>query len=125
MKKPCSLAVGRLTDVRSKRTRPRFEKVAPLHVTVRVARHARLLATPTELVNAIAHVLGNSEHHYGLKANRDPFSSAACDRSRLLCVPISWLLRKGWRRARRRPPGFSAPRLLGRESELARDLVAA
>ncbi len=66
--------------------------------------HARLLATPTQLVSAIAYVLGNSRHHYGEQAERDPFSSVACDRARLLCVPVSWLLRTGWRRARRKPP---------------------
>ena len=66
--------------------------------------HAQLLATPTQLVSAIAYVLGNSRHHYGGPAERDPFSSLACERARLLCVPVSWLLRTGWRRARRRPP---------------------
>ena len=57
--------------------------------------HAQLLATPTQLVSAIAHVLGNSRTHYGEQAERDPFSSVACDRARLLCVPVSWLLRTG------------------------------
>src|SRR5207244_7636675 len=33
----------------------------------------RLLATPTQLVRAIAYVLGNHEHHYGSNG-RDPFS---------------------------------------------------
>jgi len=87
--------------------------------------HSRLLATPTQLVNAIAYVLGNSQHHYGEQPERDPFSSAACDRSRLLCVPVSWLLRKGWRRAQRRPPGFGEHLSFGRESESARHAAVA
>jgi len=85
--------------------------------------HARLLVTPTQLVRAIAYVLGNAEHHYGEQPDRDPFSSAACDRSRLLCVPVSWLLRKGWRRARWKPPGFEEDRFFGRESESERDAI--
>src|SRR5437016_4466512 len=36
--------------------------------------HSRLLRTPTELVRAIAYVLGNAAHHFGLK-EPDPFSS--------------------------------------------------
>ena len=63
--------------------------------------HARLLRTPTELVNAIAYVLGNSAHHYGGESGGDPFSSANCDRELLLGKPRSWLLRVGWRRAAR------------------------
>jgi len=76
--------------------------------------HAQLLPTPTQLVKAIAYVLGNSQHHYGEQPERDPFSSAACDRSRLLCLPVSWLLRKGWRQARWKPPGFGDHRFFGR-----------
>jgi REP element-mobilizing transposase RayT len=64
--------------------------------------HAHLLETPTEVVSAIAYVLGNAEHHYGQKG-ADPFSSAACDRERVLCVALSWLLLAGWRLARRKP----------------------
>ncbi|MGE5047020.1 MAG: transposase [Deltaproteobacteria bacterium] len=64
--------------------------------------HPRLLLSPTQLVNAIAYVLGNAEHHYG-EAGTDRYSSAACDRSRVLAEPRSWLLRTGWRRARTRP----------------------
>jgi len=65
--------------------------------------HARLLRTPTELVNAIAYVLGNSAHHYG-ESGSDPYSSATCDRELLLGKPRSWLLRVGWRRAARTTP---------------------
>ena len=64
--------------------------------------HAHLLETPTKLVNAIAYVLGNAAHHYGIEG-RDPFSSAACDRQLLLCVGVSWHLRECWRRARPAP----------------------
>ena len=43
--------------------------------------HSRILATPTELVNAISHVLGNAAHHYGV-VGIDPFSSLAYDAGR-------------------------------------------
>ena len=67
--------------------------------------HSRLLATPAELVNAIAYVLGNHLRHFGGKAGVDRYSSAALDgdgRTRALARPVSWLLRSGWRRARPR-----------------------
>ena len=66
--------------------------------------HARLLQTSSELVNAIAYVLGNSAHHYGGESGGDPFSSANCDRELLLGKPLSWLLRVGWRRAAHAAP---------------------
>ena len=65
--------------------------------------HSRLLATPTELVNAIAYVLGNAAHHYGPTPATDPCSSAASRSTEVLCEPRTWLLRSGWRRARRIP----------------------
>jgi putative transposase len=68
--------------------------------------HARIVRTPTELVAAIAYVLGNHAHHFGGAAGRDPFSSASLDveqRERVLAHPRTWLLRSGWRRARTRP----------------------
>jgi len=71
--------------------------------------HARLLVTPTQLVNAIAYVLGNAAHHYGGEGADDPFSSATCDRARVLARPESWLLRVGWRRAKRQIAGWSGP----------------
>jgi putative transposase len=64
--------------------------------------HPRVLRTPTELVNAIAYVLGNAQHHHGI-CGPDPYSSAVCNRTRLLSHPRTWLLRAGWRRARTRP----------------------
>jgi len=68
--------------------------------------HSRILATPTELVNAIAYVLGNHAHHHGGTPGVDRFSSASYDpdsRYRVLADPRTWLLRAGWRRARRIP----------------------
>ncbi len=61
--------------------------------------HSRILRTPTELVNAIAYVLGNHAHHFGTADAR--YSSAALpaqERDRLLARPKSWLLRVGWLR---------------------------
>jgi REP element-mobilizing transposase RayT len=63
---------------------------------------ARLLRTPTELVRAIAYVLGNHTHHFG-QIGLDPFSSSALGiegRERFLAVPVGWLLRVGWKHAR-------------------------
>jgi len=71
--------------------------------------HAGLLVTPTQLVNAIAYVLGNAAHHYGSDAGNDPFSSATCDRTRLLGRSESWLLRVGWRRAKRQLVNWPLP----------------
>ena len=68
--------------------------------------HSRLLRTPAELVNAIAYVLGNHAHHFGGPRRLDTFSSAAYAPERrelVLSHPRAWLLRTGWRRARRRP----------------------
>jgi REP element-mobilizing transposase RayT len=62
---------------------------------------ARLLTPPTQLVRAIAYVLDNHRHHYGT-SGLDPFSSFALPsekRRARLCLPLSWLLRTGWRRA--------------------------
>jgi putative transposase len=72
--------------------------------------HSRLLRTPTELVNAIAYVLGNAAHHYG-GPGPDRFSSRAYDplhRQQVLSHPRAWLLRSGWRRARTVPQWLSA-----------------
>jgi len=68
--------------------------------------HSRLLRSPTQVVNAIAYVLGNHAHHFGGPPERDPFSSACRDRSRLIGEPRSWLLRVGWRRASRQLPDW-------------------
>lgn len=62
--------------------------------------HSRLLRTPTELVNAIAYVLGNAMKHFGL-AGADPFSSVASDNRGVTAEPRSWLLRVGWKRSKR------------------------
>jgi len=66
--------------------------------------HSQLLVTPTQVVNAIAYVLGNHQHHYGA-AGRDAFSSMSLParlRQSRLAMPISWLLIIGWRKAARR-----------------------
>jgi len=69
--------------------------------------HSRLLASPTELVSAIGYVLGNHAHHFGgAPSCRDPFCSSAYEvarRQTVLSQPRTWLLRDGWRRARRIP----------------------
>ncbi len=61
--------------------------------------HSQLLGSPTQLVNAIAYVLGNHAHHYGGSPEHDRLSSAAYDparRERVLAMPQGWLLRTGW-----------------------------
>jgi REP element-mobilizing transposase RayT len=71
---------------------------------------SRLLRSPTELVNAIACVLGNAAHHYG-DPGEDRFSSRSYEaprRNRILSHPRTWLLRSGWRRARTVPRWLSA-----------------
>jgi REP element-mobilizing transposase RayT len=70
--------------------------------------HSRLLRTPSELVNAIAYVLGNHEHHYD-EGGENRFSSLAPAARPLLCAPRTWLLRSGWRRARHIPHWFRPP----------------
>jgi REP element-mobilizing transposase RayT len=63
--------------------------------------HSRLLRTPTELVRAICYVLDNHGHHFAARGD-DPLSSAALPEERkslVLCVPVGWLLREGWKRA--------------------------
>jgi|SRR6266851_4922782 len=66
--------------------------------------HSRLLRTPAELANAIAYVLGNHAHHFGGAPGGDRFSSGGVRRELVLSHPRTWLLRRGWRRARRVPP---------------------
>jgi REP element-mobilizing transposase RayT len=68
--------------------------------------HARVLGSPSELVNAIAYVLGNAAHHYGTEGV-DELCSSTYDserRARVLSRPRTWLLKTGWRRARPIPP---------------------
>ena len=63
--------------------------------------HARVLATPTEVANAIRYVRENFAHHFPeLTHAIDPFSSGA--RPDLAADPRTWLLRIGWTRARPR-----------------------
>ena len=70
--------------------------------------HSRIVKTPTELVNAIAYVLGNHAHHFGETGPVavDRYSSAALAperREQILSHPRTWLLRTGWRRAQSIP----------------------
>jgi REP element-mobilizing transposase RayT len=61
--------------------------------------HSRLLRSPTELVRAIAYVLGNFAHHFGRRGT-DRFSSAALPaENEVLAQPRGWLLQAGRRRA--------------------------
>ena len=65
--------------------------------------HSRLLRSPSEMVSAIAYVLNNHRHHHE-GGGVDRYSSAALDdaeRAKLLSRPVGWLLRVGWRRAKR------------------------
>ena len=61
--------------------------------------HARLLRSPTELVNAIRYVLGNAAHHFGDRGV-DSYSSSAPEGRAVIALARSWLLTTGWRRAR-------------------------
>ena len=62
--------------------------------------HDHILRTPTEVRNAIRYVLDNVQRH-GIRfvGSLDPFSSAGGRTIRLL-LPRTWLLGRGWRRAR-------------------------
>jgi REP element-mobilizing transposase RayT len=61
--------------------------------------HSRLLRSPTELVRAIAYVLGNFAHHFGGRGT-DRFNSAALPAGNdLLAQPRGWLLQVGRRQA--------------------------
>jgi REP-associated tyrosine transposase len=82
---------------------------------------SRLLETPTELVNAIRYVLENHTHHFG-ETGVDPYSSAALavtERSVVLALPLGWLLRVGWRRAKQ-PRSGERPQLVSAPEKSAR-----
>ena len=70
---------------------------------------SRLLRSPTELVRAIAYVLGNHRHHFGGGGlGADPYSSAGlspAERMEFLSFPRGWLLNAGLRRAGPAAPG--------------------
>jgi REP element-mobilizing transposase RayT len=60
--------------------------------------HSRLLRSPTELVRAIAYVLGNFTRHFG-RPGTDRFSSAALPPGTdVVAQPRGWLFREGRRR---------------------------
>ena len=77
--------------------------------------HARLLRSPTQLVNSIRYVLGNARHHFGEATDRYASSALSRDRrAELLAEPRGWLLRDGIRRApvkekARSGPGSTGP----------------
>jgi putative transposase len=67
--------------------------------------HARVLASPSEFVTAMAYVLGSAAQQYGTDG-AEAFSSSAYDtqkRERLLSSARTWLLIAGWRRPGRLP----------------------
>ena len=69
---------------------------------------SRLLRSPTELVRAIAYVLGNHPHRFGGAGTADLYSSAVlspAERVELLSFPRGWLLDGGLRKARPAAPG--------------------
>ncbi len=67
--------------------------------------HSRLLRSPTELVRAIAYVIGKAARHFGV-GGADPFSSRGPESRGVLASARSWLLTEGRRRARiRELPG--------------------
>lgn len=67
--------------------------------------HEHVLATPTEVRNALRYVIGNRGVHlarWGQSMNAaevDGFSSLATFTEELIRPPRSWLLREGWTRA--------------------------
>lgn len=77
--------------------------------------HERILRTPTETRNVLRYVLGNHVRHLAevgkIGIARDPFSSAVSTDA--VSEARSWLLARGWLRARAGPPhGRSKPRVL-------------
>ncbi|HEX4385625.1 MAG TPA: hypothetical protein VH083_21840, partial [Myxococcales bacterium] len=62
--------------------------------------HSHLLESPTEVARALAYVSTNAQRHYGREIEADYFSSGHRGWAELLAVPLTWLLSKGWKRAR-------------------------
>jgi putative transposase len=63
--------------------------------------HSHLLRSPAEVANALAYVRTNAQRHYG-EAGTDYFSSSHAAWLALLAAPVGWLLKDGWKMARRR-----------------------
>jgi REP element-mobilizing transposase RayT len=61
--------------------------------------HARLLRSPTEVLNAIRYVIGNAARHYA-EAGPDVFSSSVTAIRAILAVPTTWLVRDAQQRLR-------------------------
>jgi REP element-mobilizing transposase RayT len=71
--------------------------------------HARILRTPTETRNVLRYQLHNRERHTGVKSLAiDPRTSWGLADPPTV-APETWLLRKGWRRARVARCYFSEP----------------
>jgi len=68
-----------------------------------------MLRSPTQLVRAIAYVLGNHEHHFGGSGGVDPYSSLATDRAHVVAEPQTWPVRAGWRRSSVKSPATADP----------------
>jgi REP element-mobilizing transposase RayT len=112
--------------------------------------HARALATPNEVRQALAYVLNNARKHGIISAGPDPYSSGpwfdgwipsseaskslACDASDALRQPAptataeTWLLRVGWRRRglidwREIPGGKAAKRARARDEARCADSI--
>jgi putative transposase len=83
--------------------------------------HSHLLLTPTEVARALAYVRTNAEKHYG-ERGVDYFSSAHAGWLELLEAPMTWLLTKGWKRARL-PSGAVQGEGLGGRTEPASELT--
>ena len=66
--------------------------------------HARALATPREVRNAIRHVLQNYRHHFRERVPRARKDPLATRMDAPLMAPSVWLLRVGWRIGRGAPP---------------------
>jgi len=64
--------------------------------------HEHVLATPTEVRNALFYVLGNRAHHlarWGTIIARDAVDAFSSIAEPIVKRPRSWLLREGWTRA--------------------------
>jgi putative transposase len=77
--------------------------------------HSHLLATPTEVANALAYVRTNAQRHYG-ETGIDYFSSGHLGWAELLAAPVTWLLNVGWKLAGRRRAAPSKAKAIAADS---------
>jgi len=69
--------------------------------------HQHILATPTEVCNALRYVLGNRAEHlarWGRVVDREAIDAFCSIAEPVVKRPRSWLLREGWTRAVHGPP---------------------